>query len=159
MHRGTLVVLVIAGMTICAGECRAATAFLGGDLNLAGGWSNGLPGTGNPGTIGVDGTNGSTVFNFGNGSVVDQSAGTITSTDGFNLTGGTWNMGGGRIRCRYFLSNGAGTVINLSGGRVELKDAAGTQYVGVANGGILEHLRLRHDRWKRWPPSRGPPAG
>jgi hypothetical protein len=117
------------------GAVLAATIFNGGNLNLAASWSSGLPATGNNGIIAADGSNGTTEFNFGIGSVVNQSAGTITSADGFNLTGGRWNLSGGRIDTRYLLSNGSGTVMNLSGGSVGLRDVSGAQHMGVANGG------------------------
>ena len=133
-----LAVLLAVGVFLSlGGAARAATVFLGGNLNSAGSWDNGLPSSSNPGTIAVDGSNGTTVFNFGSGSVVDQTAGTITSSDGFNLTNGTWNLSGGGIKPRYFLSNGGSTVINVSGGLVELKNVSGTQHMGVANGGRL----------------------
>lgn len=133
---GTLPTLMLL-VPVLVGVAHADTNFLGGNLNSSGSWDNGLPASGNPGTIAVDGNNGSTVFNFGGGSVVHQTAGTITSGDGFNLTGGTWNMSGGTLSTRYFLSNGGSTVINLSGGLVELADRPNTQHMGVANGGTL----------------------
>jgi len=123
---------------VLAGPLCADTIFQGGNLNQAGSWNNGLPSSSNPGTIAVDGTNGSTVFGFGGGAVVDQTAGTITSGDGFNYNqGDTWNMSGGTIITRYFLSNGGSTVFNLSGGTIELADVTGTQHMGVANGGTF----------------------
>ncbi len=112
--------LSVAALTVMVGllvgTAGAATTFLGGNLDSAASWDNGLPGAGNVGTISVDGSNGTTVFNFGGGSIVNQTAGTITSSDGFNLTNGTWNLSGGAVLPRYFLSNGSGTVINVSGG-------------------------------------------
>ena len=134
-----VLVLVIALMIAQAGRARAEmiTTFLGGSINTAGNWSDGLPSSARTGYIAVDGQNTSTVFNFGSGSVVNQAAGTITSSDGFNLTGGTWNMSGGGIVTRYFLSNQGSTVINLSDGLVELADRTGTQHMGVANNGTL----------------------
>lgn len=122
---------------LAGGRANAATIFQGGNLNLSASWNNGLPGASNPGTIAVDGTNGTTVFNFGGGSIVNQTAGIITSADGFNLTGGMWNLSGGSILPRYFLSNGSSTVINFSGGLVQLKDVTNAQHMGVANGGRL----------------------
>jgi len=129
--------LAIGVLLSQAGAARAATTFLGGNLNSGGNWSSGLPSSGNPGTIAVDGSNNSTVFNFGSGSVVDMTAGTITSSDGFNVTNGTWNISGGRIITRYFLSNGGSTTFNVSGGTVELSNVSGTQHMGVANNGTL----------------------
>jgi hypothetical protein len=130
---------ILSGVALAASLALAgaATTFNGGNLNQAASWSNGLPAPGNDGTIAVSGSNGTTVFNFGSGSVVHQNAGTITSADGFNLTGGTWNLSGGRTVTRYFISNGSGTVINLSGGTVELSDVSGTQYIGVVNNGTM----------------------
>lgn len=118
----------------------ADTKFGGGDLNQAVNWSNGLPAAGNVGAIAVDGWNGTTVFGFGGGAIVNHTRGTITSSDGFNfIRGDTWYMSGGKLFTRYFLSNGqyGNTVINVSGGLVELTDVAGNQHMGVANGGTL----------------------
>ncbi|NQT41149.1 MAG: PEP-CTERM sorting domain-containing protein [Planctomycetes bacterium] len=132
-------VLALAAVAIfaLAVSARAATIFQGGNLNVAASWDNGVPSSSNPGTIAVDGSNGSTVFNFGSGSVVDQTGGIITSGDGFNMTNGTWNLSGGAVLPRYFLSNGGSTLINVNGGLVELKDVGGTQHMGVANGGTM----------------------
>ena len=115
------------------------TTFTGGDVLQTGNWTNGLPASGKLGNIAVDGWNGISTFSFGGGSVINQSAGTITSpgSEGFNLMKGTWNLFGGKIVTRFFLANGANTIINLSGGSVELADTTGTQYVGGANGGKL----------------------
>lgn len=106
-----------------------------GTLNVAANWSNGLPGPANPGTIAVDGFTGVTDFNFGAGSVANQVAATITSSDGFNLTGGTWNLTGGGIEARYVFANSSGAAINLGGGTVTLRAAKGNQHLGAANGG------------------------
>lgn len=109
-----------------------------GDLLVAGDWSDGLPGPGLEGRVATDGFNSQTVFGF-NGTTINHTEGTITSTDGFNfIRGDTWNMTGGRIVARYVLSNGQfsdETTINISGGRVELSDVAGNQLMGAANGG------------------------
>jgi hypothetical protein len=51
--------------------------------------------------------------------------------------GGTWKMSGGKILARYFLSNGANTIFDLSGGIIELSDVAGAQHFGVANNGKI----------------------
>ena len=76
------------------GVAQADTMFLGGNLNDSANWTHGLPASGNPGIIAVDGTNETTVFGFGADSIVDHSAGTITASDGFNITSGTWNISG-----------------------------------------------------------------
>jgi len=138
MLRTTTLTLVLLSVAF-VGIADAATVFQGGNLNVAGSWDNGLPSSSNPGTIAVDGSNGTTVFNFGSGSVVDMTAGTITSTgtNGFNITNGTWNFSGGKIVTRYFLSNGSSTVFNLSGGTIELSNVSGTQHMGAANNGTF----------------------
>lgn len=125
------------GLALIASTAQAATNFNGGNLNLASSWSNGLPASGNTGSINVNGSNATTVFNFGAGSVVNHVAGAITSADGFNLTNGIWNLSGGRIVTRYLLSNGSSTTINFSGGSIVLSDVTGTQYIGVVNNGTM----------------------
>lgn len=113
----------------------------GGNINEPGDWSNGLPSDGNEGTIAMtSATNTTTVFNFGGATVTTHSAGTLTAgtdTDdgGFNFTGGTWNMTGGKMIARYFLANNS--TFNLSGGIVELKDVAATRHMGAGNGGAF----------------------
>ncbi|MDD2598896.1 MAG: hypothetical protein PHO37_06705 [Kiritimatiellae bacterium] len=127
--------IAVTMLTLIAPFAGAATLFTNGNINVAGSWTNGLPAAGNVGTIDVDGWNGISVFNFGSGSIVNQSAGVITSSDAFNLQGGTWNLFGGKIVARYFLANGG--KINLSGGSVALADVTGTRHMGVANNGTL----------------------
>lgn len=133
-----LLILIIALLGGSAGHATAATNFVSGSINTAGNWDNGLPNQGNVGTIAANGTNASTVFGYGAGSITNLTAGTLTSGDGFNITSGTWNVSGGKVITRYFLSNGSNTVINLSGGSVELGNVAGTRHMGTANGGTLK---------------------
>lgn len=119
-----------------------STGFLGGNILAAASWSNGLPRSLVPGLIAVDGSISTSLFGFGNGSVIQMSGGTLTSNgaEGFNFRmGGTWNMTGGKIVSRYFIANSevATSVINISGGIVELADVEGNQDMGVANGGTL----------------------
>lgn len=112
----------------------------GANLNAPGSWTNGLPAAGNDGTIEVtSATNSATVFGFGSDTVTNLISGTITASDGFNLIGGTWNITGGKIITRYFLSNGDGgatTVVNISGGEIELKSTS-SNFISTANGGVL----------------------
>jgi hypothetical protein len=136
------IIAVALKAVVFTGAAGAATSFLGGDFENGANWDNGLPAAGNEGTIAVDGTWGGSTTGFGNGSVVNVTAGTLTAagSEGFNVfAGGTWNMSGGTIIARYFLSNSdLGTVeFNLSGGSWEMSDQPGTQHMGVANGGIL----------------------
>lgn len=114
-----------------------ATNLIGGDINSAASWSNGSPSATTEATIAVDGSNSVTVFGFGGGATINQTAGTIAAADGFNFNrGDTWNMSGGSLIARYILANGAGTTINLTGGSVILADVEGAQQMGAANGGI-----------------------
>ncbi|YCM42033.1 hypothetical protein V2O64_12045 [Verrucomicrobiaceae bacterium 227] len=120
---------------------NSVTELLEGDIAIAASWNNGLPSATTPGAIAVDGILGTTVFGFGGGATIDQTAGTLISNDGFNfIRGDTWNMSGGKIVARYILSNGqAGvdTVMNISGGILELSDVEGNQHMGVGNGGVM----------------------
>jgi len=121
----------------------ATTEFLGGDINTAANWTNGVPAALKVGTIAADGTNAVTIIGYGTGSVVNMTAGIITSdgTNGFNVTaggGGTWNISGGKIITRFFLANGVNTIINLSGGTIELADVEGAQHMGAANEGTFK---------------------
>lgn len=112
------------------------TELIGGDILSFDSWTNGLPNADSPGTIAVDGSNGSTLLGFGAGSVIDMIDGTITSDDGFNMNGGgTWNISGGKLFSRYILANGVNSIFNLSGGLLELADVDGAQHMGAANGG------------------------
>ena len=97
----------------------AATIFSGGNFESSANWDNGTPTAGNDGTISVDGTWVGSTTGFPAGSIVNQTAGTLTAagTEGFNMNGGgTWNMSGGTIIARYYLPNGSTNVFNLSGG-------------------------------------------
>ena len=145
MAHHSIHIIAILGAIALAGTASAATTLLpGGDIRLAAGWDNGLPAPGNDATISVDGILGdSDTFGFGAGTIINHTTGTIdalpfvgASRTGFNLNGGgTWNMSGGAIASRYILSNGGGTIFNLSGGLLQLVDVEGTQHMGAANGG------------------------
>ena len=123
-----------------AGTATAATNLVSGSINAAASWSSGLPSNTSVGTITVDGTHTTNgTFSYGGSSIVNHSAGTISSTGtlGFNMGGGTWKMTGGKILSRYVLANGASSVINFSGGTFELADVTGNQDVGVTNGATM----------------------
>ena len=137
MLRTTALALVLSSVAL-AGLADAATILtvVGGDIETAASWDNGLPSATNPGTIAINASmNASDTFNFG--AVVDHTAGDIVCADGFNMMSGTWNMSStGKIDPRYFLSNGSSTVFNISAGLIELKSSS-TNFISTANGGKL----------------------
>lgn len=147
MRISKTLILTAKVILLLAVSGSAQTAFLGGNFESAASWDNGLPVVGSEGTIAVDGTWAGSTTGFGTGTVVNHTAGILTApgTEGFNMNGqaggqtrsGTWNQSGGSILGRYFLSNGTTSIINLSGGSWEMTDQAGTQHMGVANGGTL----------------------
>jgi len=117
-----------------------STDFSGGNIVVAESWNSGLPSAFSPGTIAVDGTLGTTVFGFGGGATINQTAGTLVADDGFNfIQGDTWNLSEGKIIARYILSNGQNgdTIMNIAGGTLELADVDGNQHMGVGNGGTM----------------------
>jgi len=100
--------LAALGALALVGSASAATTFNGGDIHTSTDWTNGLPASGNDGTIAVGGSAGSTSILWGG--TVTQTAGDIvaTGTNGCNLRNGTtWNMSGGSFAARYFNANGA----------------------------------------------------
>ncbi|MCF7974604.1 MAG: discoidin domain-containing protein [Phycisphaerae bacterium] len=135
---GVLLLMLLLGTVI-----QAQTNLLpGGDVSSAGGWDNGKPAAGNPGTITVDGVTTVTTFGYGADGVINHLSGDIvcTGTNGFNMVqSGTWNMSGGSIIGRYILSNGqnGNCTFNFSGGKAILSDVDGTQHMGVANNGMM----------------------
>ena len=100
--RITLMLLpfVAAALLLACSTANAATIFSGGNFESSATWDNGTPTAGNDGLIAVDGTWGGSTTGFPVGSIVNQTAGTLTAggTEGFNMNGGgTWNMSGGTI--------------------------------------------------------------
>lgn len=129
------------------GTVPAATSFLGGNFEAGGNWDNGLPSSGNVGTINANGTWAGSTTGFGPGITVNHEGGTLTAPDtqGFNMngqasgasSGGIWSQSGGSLVARYYLANGASAIFNFSGGSWNMSDQPGTQHMGVGNGGTL----------------------
>lgn len=143
MNRAIFLSLALALAASQSDSAHAVSIFNGGNLAVAGNWSSGLPTSVNPGEINVNGTTPGATIGFGAGSVVNFLGGNLTdpnpaATTGpaFNLVSGTWNQSGGSIVSRFFLSNGANTVYNISGGLIAVKPAVNSQ-LGIANGGTL----------------------
>ncbi len=111
----------------------------GGDIRAAGGWTSGLPTSGNPGTIAVNGSLSGTAPIGYSGATITHTAGTIAINDGFNFNGGdTWNMSGGRIDSfRFFGPNQASTVFNLSGGTLQQRSSPAPLGIQVVNSATL----------------------
>lgn len=126
-------------LTLSSSAFSATTLLQGGNVNVAGGWSNGLPTDLNPGTITVDGVINASTVSYTGSETITHTAGTITdsaaASQWFNYVGaGTWNTSGGGITSRVIQANNS--TINLSGGL--FSSAASTNgQIGVVNAGIL----------------------
>lgn len=145
-YPGTLRALPFVALAILgSGNAFAATTFNGGDLTLAGSWSNGLPSNGNNGTIATDGTapavNGTVSYA---GGIINQTAGTLTSGNiDFTISSSsgnlTWNQSGGTLTAtsnsgiRLF-NVGTGVTYNISGGVLDFGEVGGARATLDTNG-------------------------
>lgn len=148
MTRTKTLLAILTCCTLACVSADAATVFnTAGSIYDAGNWDNGLPGTGNDGTIAISGASIPDMNNsgplFDNGTYSITSSVDIATADEFNLrmagTGGllTWNMTDGTIAARFFLSNGGGgnVTFNMSGGQLVVDP--GGNFIGAVNGGVF----------------------
>ena len=143
-------IAIVSALTLGAGIANAATTFQNngssGSIYVSSNWSNGLPGTGNTGTITTAGASiPDGLPQFAAGTYTINSSANITAVDEFAMriaTVGsslTWNMTGGSITTRWITANGqnGAVTINMSGGTINLANVAGTGQFGVQNNGIF----------------------